>query len=502
MTDHPIGADVIVIGGGTAGAIVAARHVNAGASVTVIEAGPDYGNVGSGKWPAPLLDASTIPTGHDWGFTGTDAGGQQLPFERARVIGGCSTHNGCTQSTGWRGDYDSWARQSPGWSANDITPSFERARTTSRVRMPDDNELQPFHRAFLEASATVGIQRTDDLADLDGAVGVSVSPVNIVNGVRWNTAISYLDPVRTSPNLTILADTLAATIELDGTHATGAHVISHGQTRTLRARHVVVCAGTYGTPALLLRSGIGPAEHLAQIGVPPRHHLPGVGAHLQDQPVVTIEFAASDALHRALANHKQTHGFLPEEQTVAKIASPNLCDAPYDHHLFPWIEPSHGDRWRCVFALGLLRPTSTGSVRLRVADPEQPPLIDHSYLTEEDDIDRMLDTLPLVDDITRSIHMRPILGPQRHGPPRNHRERTAWLKNTHRHYWHPTSTARMGPDSEPYAVVDNTCNIHGLTGISIVDASVFPRVPRATTALPVAMLAEHYCELTLATRRP
>jgi len=163
MTGHRMGADVIVIGGGTAGAIVAARHTSAGGSVIVIEAGPDYGEVGSGEWPAPLLDATTIPTGHDWGFTGPGAAGQQLPFERARVIGGCSTHNGCTQSTGWRGDYDSWARHSPGWSASDITSAFERARTTSRVRIPDDNEIQPFHRAFLEASATVGIQRTDDL---------------------------------------------------------------------------------------------------------------------------------------------------------------------------------------------------------------------------------------------------------------------------------------------------------------------------------------------------
>src|SRR5215475_5119878 len=161
-------SDVIVVGGGTAGAVVAGRLVEAGLRVAVVEAGPDYGSYRVGGWPAELLDARALPETHDWGYRGQGAGGQQLAFERAQVIGGCSAHNGCVQLPGWRGDYDAWAASGcAGWSAAELRPLFARAIERLRVRHFSPEEIQPFQRGFLEASVAADIARTEDLDDLD-----------------------------------------------------------------------------------------------------------------------------------------------------------------------------------------------------------------------------------------------------------------------------------------------------------------------------------------------
>jgi choline dehydrogenase-like flavoprotein len=149
MTDgrrHPSlespSADVVIVGGGTAGCVVAARLAEAGADVLLLEAGPDYGPLSEGRWPVDLLDATTIPMSHDWGcFGGAGAGGQPLLFDRARVIGGCSSVNGDAQSVGWRGDYDRWGDMCPGWFGRDLEPAFARAKAATRVRVPPDDEV-------------------------------------------------------------------------------------------------------------------------------------------------------------------------------------------------------------------------------------------------------------------------------------------------------------------------------------------------------------------------
>ncbi len=196
--------DAIVVGGGTAGAVVAARLVEAGLRVAVVEAGPDYGSYRSGGWPEELLDARALPETHDWGYRGQGAGGQQLAFERARVIGGCSAHNGCALFAGWRGDYDAWASGCPGWSCEELRPRFARSVERLRVRRFSLEEIQPFQRGFLGAAVSAGIPWTDDVDDLDGGVGCGSEPMNVVDGVRWNTAFAYLDPVRDRRELTIV----------------------------------------------------------------------------------------------------------------------------------------------------------------------------------------------------------------------------------------------------------------------------------------------------------
>src|SRR5690606_35770712 len=159
---------------------------------------PDYGPHDSGRWPPELLDASRLPGTHDWGYdSGEVLGSRRLPFERARVIGGCSSHNGCAEIWGSRLDYDGWAALgNPGWSTEDLLPVGRAMAERLRVKVWRDDEVTPFQRACLDAAAAAGIPRTANLNDLDEDVGAGISPVNIVDGIRWNSAFAFLDPVR------------------------------------------------------------------------------------------------------------------------------------------------------------------------------------------------------------------------------------------------------------------------------------------------------------------
>src|SRR5262249_26363599 len=188
-------------------------------------------------------------------YRGQGAGGQPLAFERAGVIGGCSAHNGCAQLAGWRGDYDAWAASGcPGWSAEELRPSFIRSIERLRVRRFSPDEIQPFQRAFLEAAVATGIPLTGDLDDLDGEVGCGPEPMNVVDGVRWNTAFAYLDPVRDRRELTIVPDATVERVLVANGWAHGVRARVDGQPRELRADLVVLSAGAYGTPEILLRS--------------------------------------------------------------------------------------------------------------------------------------------------------------------------------------------------------------------------------------------------------
>src|SRR5689334_9829077 len=184
-------ADTVVIGGGTAGAAIAARLVR-GTSQTVmlIESGPDYGAFAEQRWPVPLLDARSLPAGHDWGYlNGASTGRPDHLLERARVIGGCSSHNGCASIWGSRADYDGWAALgNEGWSADDLLPFFKLGSETLRVKRITSAEITPWQQACLDTAPSIGIPQVEDLNNLDEDIGMSTSPVNIVDGVRWNSA--------------------------------------------------------------------------------------------------------------------------------------------------------------------------------------------------------------------------------------------------------------------------------------------------------------------------
>jgi len=286
----PASVDVVVVGAGTAGAVVAGRLVERGdRSVLVVEAGPDYGSSGSGRWPADLLDAATLPPSHDWGYVGPGAGGRPLDLARARVVGGCSTHNGCSQSVGWAGDYDGWAVAGlTGWSAAELGRHLAAASERMRITRYSDEQVQPLQQAFMEASIGLGLPRRADLDDVQGGAGVDVTPVNIVDGLRWNAAFGYLDPVRESPLLTVLPDSPVVRVLLRGRRVVGVELLRQGRLHTVACAQVVLAAGTYGTPEVLLRSGVGAGDELGRLGVAVHANLPGVGQNLHDHPTVAL----------------------------------------------------------------------------------------------------------------------------------------------------------------------------------------------------------------------
>jgi len=485
-----------IVGGGTAGCVVAARLAEAGWSVTLLEAGPDYGPWEHGRWPADLLDATTLATSHDWGYSGPAADGRSVAFDRARVIGGCSAHNGSTMSAGWTGDENDLP---PAWSTTALAGARERAIERTRINVPDESSIQPFQRAFLDACDTMGVRRTDDLLDPDGGAGVSLSPVNVVDGIRWNTAIAYLDPVRELPNLSIVDHCLVDRIEIIDGKATGVVGSRDGLPVAVNADVIVLCAGAYGTPMILLRSGIGPSDHLQEMDIPVVLDVPGVGSTLQDQPVLRLEWAATPALAADLETFRESTGFLPEEQCVAKVRSAMASDAaPYDTHVFPWVEPDAVHGWRCVMPVGLLRPTSVGTVRLASRDPESAPLIDHRYLRDRADIERLVSMVPWLTDLASAEPLAGFLGePLVMSPSDDLAELAAWLRGHHHHYWHPTGGAAIGRSDDGAAVCDERASVRGIEGLFIADASLFPRAPRATTAFPVTVIGEHVSRLVL-----
>ncbi|MEU4222772.1 GMC family oxidoreductase [Nonomuraea sp. NPDC026600] len=558
--DQRVRADIAVLGGGTAGAVVAGRLIETTSlSVVVVEAGPDYGPFAAGRWPRELLDSSTLPETHDWGYRGPGALPERdLPLDRARVIGGCSSHNGCSQTVGHAAGYRSWGLS---WTDASITELMRQGAARLRVRLDSDDELTPFQAAAMEAMIVSGVPRTDDLDDLFGGAGCGPSPVNNPDGVRWNSAFAYLDPVRgylgrehgapapargsvgpvrgvldsgrdsSGPErgaldsgrgdarLRVVDHALVERLELHGSVVRRAHVRRGQERLTVEADRFVLCGGAYGSPEVLLRSGIGPAGELAALGVEPRLDLPGVGRNLHDHPTLELRYAASDELVRRLADHERERARVPDEQVIGKALSPG-GRAPYDLHLLPWTGRESGG-WTCVLPAACLTPRSRGALRLTSPDPGARPIVDHAYLTDPEGSD--LAVLRYGIDLCRRMAASPALAPllgrpldeftaeftadrrdestasphdgssaaPREGLTAAPRAGEAAMRAAAAHYWHPVGTCAIGTDPDAGAVVDASGRLYGTDNLWVIDASIIPVIPRATTNLPVVALAEH-----------
>ncbi|HVL62930.1 MAG TPA: GMC family oxidoreductase [Microbacterium sp.] len=258
----PSHVDTLVIGGGTGGAaFTGVLAASSDETVLLVEAGADYGPYADGEWPSDMLDARSIPLSHDYDLhTVRTSGEGVLDLPRARILGGCSAHNGCTASVSARYDYDEWAALgNPGWSAAEVEPLLDLVHSRFRVRRYTMDELTPPQRAFVNAGLATGLPFADDLDDLEAAEGIGPMPVNVVDGVRWNSAFAFLDEVRERPNLTIAGGTHVTALTFEDGSVTGAFIERAGEVAHVSAERVVVAAGAYHSPAILLRSGIGRA---------------------------------------------------------------------------------------------------------------------------------------------------------------------------------------------------------------------------------------------------
>ena len=265
--------------------------------MVLLEAGPDYGPADSGRWPEDLLDAATLAmVSHDWDLHG-EINGRRVDFNRAKVIGGCSSHNGGVAVRGSRLDYDRWAAAgNPGWTTEELLPLFVSAFERLRVRPVGLDDLTPFQRAFADGLAAAGIPIVEDFNDIDEPLGMAPFPINIEpDGRRINSAFAYLDPVRGKGNLTSSATRRSsACARRLARRRRGLR--SDGEEVTVRGERIVVCGGAYGSPAVLQRSGVGDPGQLRAAGIEVAHELPGVGANLHDQPTFEVDYAGCDEL--------------------------------------------------------------------------------------------------------------------------------------------------------------------------------------------------------------
>jgi choline dehydrogenase len=470
-------ADVVVVGAGSAGCVVAGRLAERGRDVLLVEAGPDYGPVDSGRWPADLMSARMLATSHDWGY-----GSGRWTFERARVMGGCSSHNGAIAAVGQRAEYDEWGL--PGWRGDDVAPLYELVLERMRVRAYERHEAGPFHARCMDAAEALGWPIASDLCDLDAGPSFGLETVNVVGDVRWNAAFAYIDPVR-GGSLRILDETL---VDHFDTGADGVRLFGrqHGEPVEVLAATLVLSCGAYGTPLVLERSGIGDPAVLRAAGVEVRHALPGVGDNLHDHPLVHADREVRPELQTWLDEVAAT-GFLPEEQTLGKFVSNQSVDGRYDLHLFPVCASDQTSMLygRVHVEVSCVDVHSRGIVHITSADPDAHPHLDHGYLSDAagHDLAVLRDGLVIAEQLLSQPHLAAVLGDRL-----TDMSTDRAIFDTVAHYYHPVGSCAMGDG--PMAVCDADGRVHGVPGVVVADASLMPKITRANTNLPALMIGE------------
>jgi choline dehydrogenase len=426
--------DVVVAGGGTAGCVLAARlSEDAGRTVCLVEAGPDYGPFADGRWPADMLDGRWLALdSHCW-ERDDDEDRSQL---RARILGGCSSHNACVILRGDDEDYDEWGS---GWTADEFRPYLDRAEQVFGTRTLGDDELSPWIRVFAEEAGADTI----------------VHPVNMTrDGVRWNAAFAWLDSARDRDNLTILGDTLVDRVLFEGPRAVGVAT----STGELRADTVVVAASAYGSPAILLRSGLRPP----------------VGENLSDHVGTGMGWEPTDELRADWDAWVAEHPLAFAGVTVRPHGT--------DLFMFPAVDPGY----ELSAAVFVMKPRSRGRVSLTSSDPRAPLAIEHGFLSDHADADALADGFERLRELGRSERVRRYAA--RESRPGEEVDAVTHVRATARGFFHPTGTCAIG------AVVDERGRVLGYENLVVADASIMPTIPRANTNLTTAAVAEKLAE--------
>jgi choline dehydrogenase len=495
--------DIVVVGAGPAGCVLAHRLTeNPERSVALVEAGPDYGSDPT-LWPEDLRDPTEIwPDSHPWGYlhAGRPAD-RPLPLPRARVVGGSSTINACVWVRGSAADYDGWAALgNPGWSFADLLPYFKRAEADPLdgplhgsdgpvpVFRVAETDLSPIDRALVAVAASLGFPYVPDLnGDPIQRPGIGPTPKNIAGGMRMNAAFTYLAPARQRPNLTLFADALVDRVCIEDGRATGVRLAVG---REVRGRQLVLCAGAYGSPAILLRSGIGPAADLQALGLPVVANRPGVGAHLFDHP--TVVFANGDDFTAYLVTPGSTPAAQLAIPTLIKARSAQAAEEIDLYIVHGQLRDEERGRWIAWYALNLEVVRSRGRVCLTSPDPGATLAIDHAYLADSMELEASCDGVELIRRLVTTRPLADAIDPVPGQVPgwRDRDELRAWVHEHVTTTFHPSSTCRMGPEADPQAVVDQAGRVYGVAGLRVVDASIFPTSPRANIHCTVVAVAE------------
>ena len=475
--------------------MIAARLTEgSGEEVLLVEAGPDYG---SDPLPEDLANGRhNSMVDHDWGFghRPTTAVPLRLPMPRGRVVGGSSAVNTCIALRGQPEDYDDWAsRGLQGWGWADCLPAFKRLESDLDfpeaphhgadgplpVRRHPRGELVTWQAAFVDAARQLGFADCPD-TNAPNSTGIGCHAMNKIEGRRVSAAAAYLTPeVRRRPQLTIQADTLVRRIEIAKGRVVAADLIRDGRSERILCRRVVLCAGAFGTPALLVRSGIGPRADLDRLGVPVVRDVPQIGAQLLDHPGNALFF-------------RPRHPVAVTDPLIQTVLLAKIGDGPWHNDVQIQAGSVVPTKWGIlrgtILMVSVCKPRSRGRLRFTSTDPAARPVIESRLLEHPEDralASAGLDLLARMADTDALAPLGTMVYPPR-WLARRPRPRRWWMPLATDSGYHPCGTVPMGTATDARGRID------GIEGLTVADASLFPEIPASNIHLPTLMLGERF----------